>query len=601
MTATPFSYRTYDGTGSQPLFSVPFPYLEKAHVKVFVDGVSQADGTEYDWNGDTEIRFQNASVPANGTKVLVKRETPEADQIVIWQNGSYIIAEDLNESDLQWLYLIQEHEDAIEDIEGILGTAKAVITTAQATADPTNPAWNDDEYLASAGAIDRVYSQLFGDGSSYPGAGNQGKQGKIRIDNTGATPKLFYWDASPNSWVEIQVAGTPGAQGPEGPVGPVGPAPGLQNPPGIAYNVNNKPNGALGDAQVSISQISGGDLKFTFGIPVGIKGDRGLTGQDGQNGQNGQNGAPGTAATISVGNTTTGAPGSDAEVTNTGSSSAAVFNFKVPRGDQGQQGPPGPAGSGVNYLGSIDPTTDPEPADPDNGDLYISSAAGSSSWAGLTTVQKGTRIVWNEGDNKWDSYDAVTQVDLGWTPAPNKGTVTNNQGTEAELTLVTSTNAGLMAPAQQQKLAGIDAGAQVNPNLDNYLQKGDEVSDLLNDANYISDGENISKLNNNVGYLAAGDDVSDLNNDAGYITDAGVTRLLAGDNITLSPSNGLGDVTITASGGGGGEGTVKSVNSKNPDAGGNVTLTASDVGALPNTTSLDFVPLGSWASIPALT
>lgn len=41
---------------------------------------------------------------------------------------------------------------------------------------------------------------------------------------------------------------------------------------------------------------------------------------------------------------------------------------------------------------------------------------------------------------------------------------------------------------------------------------------------------------------------------AGYIKDAGVTRLIAGSNVTLSPSGGTGDVTISATGGGGGGG-----------------------------------------------
>ena len=43
---------------------------------------------------------------------------------------------------------------------------------------------------------------------------------------------------------------------------------------------------------------------------------------------------------------------------------------------------------------------------------------------------------------------------------------------------------------------------------------------------------------------------------AGYIKNAGVTRLIAGANIGLSPSNGTGEVTITAAGGGGGTGGI---------------------------------------------
>lgn len=46
-------------------------------------------------------------------------------------------------------------------------------------------------------------------------------------------------------------------------------------------------------------------------------------------------GPTGAAATITVGTTTTGAPGTDATVSNSGSSSAAIFNFTIPEGDPG--------------------------------------------------------------------------------------------------------------------------------------------------------------------------------------------------------------------------------------------------------------------------
>jgi hypothetical protein len=55
-------------------------------------------------------------------------------------------------------------------------------------------------------------------------------------------------------------------------------------------------------------------------------------------------GPAGQAATIAVGTTTTGAAGSSASVTNSGTSSAAVFNFIVPRGATGATGATGPQG-----------------------------------------------------------------------------------------------------------------------------------------------------------------------------------------------------------------------------------------------------------------
>lgn len=67
----------------------------------------------------------------------------------------------------------------------------------------------------------------------------------------------------------------------------------------------------------------------------------------GNAGTNGTNGTNGAAATIAVGTVTTGAAGSSATVVNAGTSAAAVLNFAIPRGDQGLTGPAGP-----NTIGS---------------------------------------------------------------------------------------------------------------------------------------------------------------------------------------------------------------------------------------------------------
>lgn len=56
-------------------------------------------------------------------------------------------------------------------------------------------------------------------------------------------------------------------------------------------------------------------------------------------GTNGTNGTNGSAATVAVGTTTTGAAGSSAAVSNAGTSSAAILNFTIPKGDKGDTGP----------------------------------------------------------------------------------------------------------------------------------------------------------------------------------------------------------------------------------------------------------------------
>jgi hypothetical protein len=59
----------------------------------------------------------------------------------------------------------------------------------------------------------------------------------------------------------------------------------------------------------------------------------------------GGGGGGGGTVTVNVGSTTTGQPGTNASVTNTGTSQAVVLAFVIPRGDVGAIGPAGPQGA----------------------------------------------------------------------------------------------------------------------------------------------------------------------------------------------------------------------------------------------------------------
>ena len=324
---------TFNGDGSTTEFTLTFDYIQRDHVNVSrIDKTTkvvttlsvvtsgQPTGDQYIWETDTKIKVGTA--PTATEDLLIVRDTPEDEQIVDWKDGSYIVAEDLNTSDKQWLYNIQELEDQINRTDGsvsgpavkeVLGTAPItvdstnpqkpiigsdavtkvtgtapvkvdaskpqepdvevdVINKADAEKDPTSPSWDTDDKLASPAAIDRIYKQIVGDGAGFPGSGNKGKLGQIRIDNTGATPEVYYWDASNTAWVEVKVKGDAGPQG------PAGPPPGLQDPATSVSNVALKSDGEPGDATVSIDQDGDKDLKFNFGIPVGKTGATGSQG-----------------------------------------------------------------------------------------------------------------------------------------------------------------------------------------------------------------------------------------------------------------------------------------------------------------------------------
>jgi len=67
-------------------------------------------------------------------------------------------------------------------------------------------------------------------------------------------------------------------------------------------------------------------------------------GPQGPQGNPGADGANGTAASITIGSTNTSASGGNAAVINSGTSTAAIFEFTIPRGSQGVAGPTGPTG-----------------------------------------------------------------------------------------------------------------------------------------------------------------------------------------------------------------------------------------------------------------
>ena len=82
----------------------------------------------------------------------------------------------------------------------------------------------------------------------------------------------------------------------------------------------------------------------------GLKGDKGNPGAKGDTGGPGTPGKDGEAATITVGSTTTGDAGTDASVTNSGTTSAAVLDFTIPKGDKGDTGDTGETGNGISSI-----------------------------------------------------------------------------------------------------------------------------------------------------------------------------------------------------------------------------------------------------------
>lgn len=139
--------------------------------------------------------------------------------------------------------------------------------------------------------------------------------------------------------------GATGATGPQGPQGPKGAtgAQGLKGDTGAQGPKGDKGDtGPAGPAGATGKQGIQGETGPQG--PQGLQGIQGPKGATGAQGAKGDTGPQGPAATIKVGTVTTAAYGTPASAKNSGTSSAAVFDFVIP------QGAPGEAAMDVSEL-----------------------------------------------------------------------------------------------------------------------------------------------------------------------------------------------------------------------------------------------------------
>ena len=190
------------------------------------------------------------------------------------------------------------------------------------------------------------------DSGTAPTTENLG-EGQIAFGTVDGATKLYGSDGT-----TITDLTTSGGRGPQGPAGQ----------DGITPTIGDNGNWYLGETDTGKPSRGEQGPKGEQGDPgpkgeqgnPGAKGDPGPQGEPGQAGAPGTAGAPGAAATVTVGTTTTGEAGTEATVTNSGTTSAAVLNFTIPRGakgDKGDTGNTGPAGT-TTFAGLTDQPTD---------------------------------------------------------------------------------------------------------------------------------------------------------------------------------------------------------------------------------------------------
>ena len=211
-----------------------------------------------------------------------------------------------------------------------------------------------------------------------------------------------------------------------------------------------------GEAAVNVSGDAD-NLNFDFKIPRGKTGPAGAPGPAGPGvttgGTTGQvlakksnanydtewiDNSSGSTVSVEVGKTTTGEPGTNASVNNSGDETNVVLNFTIPRGNTGPQGPTGKQG----------PAGAPGPAGP-------------GVTTGGTTGQVLAKKSNANYDTEWidNSSGSTVSVEVGKTTTGEPGTnaSVNNSGDETNVVLnftIPRGNTGPQGPTGKQGPAG---------------------------------------------------------------------------------------------------------------------------------------------------
>lgn len=152
---TDHAFVHYAGDGSSGPFAIPFPYLDRAHIVVRVDGVL----TPATFAGDAAVQL--GAPAAVGAVVEIRRETPRDHPLVDFTDGAVLTESDLDRAILQQLYIAQETHDRLDaavtlgadgayDFAGRRAGGLAAPVTAE---DAATKAYADAQSAAAAAAV----------------------------------------------------------------------------------------------------------------------------------------------------------------------------------------------------------------------------------------------------------------------------------------------------------------------------------------------------------------------------------------------------------------------------------------------------------------
>lgn len=342
---------TYTADGSQTNFSVPFDYLRPAFVHVAINDAEVSEGFTI---SNRMIMFDSA--PAKDSIVHIYRNTPTT-RLVSWADASILKAKDMTISEVQQLHILEEASDwsktnsiVLDEESGVWQGRKfrvSNIADPKDAQDAVTKNYIDNEessMMQRMNAIKTQTEQLMNTaGNHKDNAYNSAQSASASAASAAESARLAegYKNVAEAAKSDASLYATNAKTSADN-AGASKEA--AQSAATTASNFASDARNSAGEAKTYMDNAKNYSENVNVFVPsVSTEGVLSWTNKAGLTNPasvniNGAKGDTGTAASITIGSVTTGAAGSNASVTNSGTASNVVLNFMLPRGRDGKDG-----------------------------------------------------------------------------------------------------------------------------------------------------------------------------------------------------------------------------------------------------------------------
>lgn len=349
---------TYTADGSQTNFSIPFDYLRPSFVHVSVNDAEVSEGFTI---SNRMVMFDSA--PAKDAVVHIYRNTPTT-RLVSWADASILKAIDMTIAEVQQLHILEEandwsktHSIVFDEERGVWQGRNYRVSN---VSDPTeaqdvvtkNYLENtEDSFVQRMNAI-KTQTEQFANtaGNSKDSAYKSAQSASVSAASAAESAKLaegyknIAETAKSDASLYAANAKTSADNASASKEAAQSAATTASNFASAARNSANEAQTYRNNAKTYMDNAKNYSENVNVFVPsVSTEGVLSWTNKAGLTNPasvniKGAKGDTGTAASIKIGSVTTGAAGSNASVTNSGTASNVVLNFTLPRGKDGKDG-----------------------------------------------------------------------------------------------------------------------------------------------------------------------------------------------------------------------------------------------------------------------